>query len=191
MDSKYEQTAFRGSGRGFCLAPVRRCSQPPAQIMRSAVTSVTFNRKGLGTPPNRRKTKSPAATSESRLLIFRIHGGRLRRWPRRRAGVLAWPKQGSDSATGFGACPRQSALGCETVSYSSHWLSCQHVVQKSTTILPCRCVFSKPSGQLPTRIGKHFRRRNVARPTQPHDFARLPQVYGRIIAVPRKTNRIQ
>ena len=27
MRLKYEQTAFRDSGRGFCLAPVRRCSQ--------------------------------------------------------------------------------------------------------------------------------------------------------------------
>jgi hypothetical protein len=47
---------------------------------------------------------------------------------------------------------------------------------KSASILHCPCVFSKASVQVPTRIGRHFRRRNVAWPKQPHDFARLQKL---------------
>ena len=40
-------------------------------------------------------------------------------------------------------------------------------------------------------MGKNFRRRNVAWPKQSHHFARLAQMDGRTISVPREPDRIQ
>ena len=51
--------------------------------------------------------------------------------------------------------------------------------------LPLRgCAFCKTSEQPPTRMGKNFRRRNVAWPKQSHHFARLAQMDGQTIPVP-------
>ena len=74
---------------------------------------------------------------------------------------------------------------------SLHSFSGWHLVHNSARILHGLCAFCKTSEQPPTRIGKNFRRRNATRPKQSHHFARLAQMDGRTIPVPREPDRIQ
>jgi hypothetical protein len=74
---------------------------------------------------------------------------------------------------------------------SLHSFSGWHIVHNSARILLGLCAFCKTSEQPPTRLGKNFRRRNATWPKQSHDFARLAQMDGRTIPVPREPDRIQ